>query len=137
MPTLSPRQLLDAVPVRNQAVRTGRRGGELLLYVSLKPRWFMRPPISLLMPFRKERGTALDTMGQEVWQACDGGSTVEQIVERFAQAHHLRFHEARMSVMQFLRDLTQRGLLVIVGDKREAREEIRKAKAEKRRKQNQ
>jgi Coenzyme PQQ synthesis protein D (PqqD) len=107
-------EMLDAVPVRNEAVRSETAAGELVLRVPLEPRWYLCPPVTWLLPVRRERAVALDRLGEEVWRACDGERTVEQIVEAFAARHHLRFHEARLSVMRFLQDLTRRGLVVMV-----------------------
>lgn len=107
--------MLDAVPVRNRAVRVEEDGGgNLVVYVPIRRRWFMKGILGWLLPFRSERGYALDRLGREVWQACDGRRRVEEIVEEFARRHHLRFHEARAAVMQFLRQLTERGLIVMV-----------------------
>lgn len=108
-------QMLDAVPTRNVRVMTERHGEELLLKAPVKPRWFLTNPVSrAILPQKKYYKVALDAVGREVWDACDGRNTVEQIAERFAQRHRLRFHEARMSVSHFLRSLTERGCIVIV-----------------------
>jgi hypothetical protein len=40
---------------------------------------------------------------------------VERIVESFAADHKLTFREAQLSVTQFLRMLTERGVVAIVG----------------------
>ncbi|PTY06811.1 hypothetical protein DB346_00705 [Verrucomicrobia bacterium LW23] len=113
--------LLDAVPIHNQQVKS-RRGpsGELILTVPMELRWFMRPPVSWLLPVRRERSVALDKLGEQVWSACDGEQTVEAIVEEFAAHHRLSFHESRLAVMQFLRDLTQRALIVTVVPRKES-----------------
>lgn len=116
IPSVTAQDLLEARPVPNQAVRSERSGrGELVLKVALKDRWYLKRPLTLLLPVRRERGYALDRLGEEVWQACNGRHTAEEIIDSFARHHHLRFHEARLSVMQYLRHLTQRGLLVMVG----------------------
>ncbi len=112
---LGPGEILDAVPLRNEAARVVRKGGKLVAYVALRKGLFHRRPFSFFLPVRSERGVEFDALGEAVWELCDGQTNVEGIVERFAAAHHVRFHEARMSVTQFLRDLTQRGLIVIVG----------------------
>jgi len=109
--------ILHAVLVRNEALRIETPGERnLLVYVPLRQRWFMRPPFSWLLRFSKERAVALDALGREVWEACDGKMTTERIIERFAARHRLSFHEARLSVMEFLRQLTRRGMIVVVGN---------------------
>ena len=107
--------VLDVVAVHNEAVREETRSeSEMVLYVPLKRRWYMRPPFSWVFPFSRERAVGLDRLGREVWRACDGTTTMERIIEQFASRHHITFHEARISVMAFLRDLMRRGLVVLV-----------------------
>jgi hypothetical protein len=107
-------QLLDAVPMCNRAVRVERRGNALILWVPIQRRWWMSGPLGWFLPFRGEKGIELDALGQQVWQACDGERCIEEIVEEFAAEHRVRFHEARLSVMQFLRALMQRNLVALV-----------------------
>jgi hypothetical protein len=52
---------------------------------------------------------------------CDGRRTVEAIIEEFAADHKLSFREAQLSVTQFLRQLTQRGLIAVVGESKDDR----------------
>jgi hypothetical protein len=56
---------------------------------------------------------ALDRVGTEVWRACDGGRTVERIIDEFAERHRIRFHEARTSIVSFMRSLVDKNLLVL------------------------
>jgi hypothetical protein len=108
-----PSVLLDAVPMANQAVRSEIIGDHLVLFVPIQRRWWMNGPLGWLLPFRSERGVALDALGREVWEACDGKRSSEQIIEEFAERHRVRFHEARLSVMQFMRSLVQKNLIVL------------------------
>jgi hydroxyacyl-ACP dehydratase HTD2-like protein with hotdog domain len=112
-PQLDHTRLLDAVPRRNDAVRVEPRGAGLLLWVPLQRRWWTRGVFEWLLPLRKEKGIELDALGREVWEACDGQTTLEAIVESFAQHHRLRFHEARLSVGAFLALLLERRLMVM------------------------
>jgi hypothetical protein len=119
-PTVDPARLLDLVPAANRAVRVERHGDQVVLFVPIRRRWWMHGPLSWLLPFRNEKGVALDRLGREVWEACNGERTLEQIVELFAERHRLRFHEARLSVTQFLRSLVERNLVILAS--REAAE---------------
>ncbi len=107
--------LLDAVPTPNAAVRAERRGAAIVLWVPLQRRWWNRGVFRWLWPLREEKGYALDRLGQEVWEACDGARPLERIVEDFARRHRLRFHEARVAVLTFLRTLVERRLVALVG----------------------
>jgi len=104
------------VPTRNAAVREETRGDALVLFVPIRKRWWTRGLMAWCLPLRDEKGVALDTLGQEVWRACDGDRRLETLVDEFAGRHRLGFHEARLTVMRFLRMLAQRNLLVLVGE---------------------
>ncbi|MBD3320208.1 MAG: PqqD family peptide modification chaperone [Chitinivibrionales bacterium] len=108
-------QILDAVPTRNSAAEQVHKNGSMIVRVPMRKRWYMNPPVSWLFPFSRYRRISLDTPGQEVWEACDGMHTMEQIIDKFAVRHFLSFHEARLSVMEFVRQLMRRGMLVLVG----------------------
>jgi len=115
--------VLDAIPVVNSAVRVELQDNGALLWLPLRPRWWMGPPISWVLPFRREKGIALDGLGRQVLESCDGNSSVERIVEDFALRHQLRFHEARQSVLLFLKMLLERKVVALVvkpsmGDRR-------------------
>ncbi|MEX0746221.1 MAG: PqqD family protein [Phycisphaeraceae bacterium] len=111
---MSSEVLLDAVPVVNRAVRTERHEKTLLLIVPIQQRWWMGPPLSWVFPFREERRIALDAQGQEVWRSCNGRRTTEQVIERFAKKYNVRFHDARISVTQFLRTLVHRRVVALM-----------------------
>ena len=111
---LSHTQLLGAVPTPNTAVRCEAQGDSVLLWVPLQQRWWLQRTFGWLLPVRREKGISLDRVGSEVWRACDGELTVEEIVAAFAARHQLRFHEARAAVSEFLGSLVTRNLLVLV-----------------------
>lgn len=113
---VDPADLLDAVPVPNEAVEVEHEDDrEVVLAVPLRRRWYMGPPVSWILPFSRKRRVGLDAFGREVWGLCDGRQSMERIVELFATNHRLSFHEARISVLSFLRELTRRGFLVVAG----------------------
>ena len=119
-PTLS--HLLRTVPVANRAATVKIAGEGLHVLLPIRRRWWMRPPLSWVLPYREHRTVALDRLGREVYEAVDGRRTVEAIVERLAEAHRLRFHEARMAVMQFLRMLAERNIVILAVPKAPAEE---------------
>jgi hypothetical protein len=57
----------------------------------------------------------LDRIGSFVLSLCDGHRTVESIIESFASSHKLSFREAQLPVTQFMQELTQRGVIALVG----------------------
>jgi len=106
-------RLLDALPRRNAAVAMERRGSTLVLWIPLRRRWWTGA-VAWAFPLRDRKGFALDTLGEEVWNACDGEHEVERIIEEFAERHRIRFHDAKVSVLQFLRTLIERKLVAVV-----------------------
>lgn len=111
--SLSLDRLLRTVPVVNRAATVRTRGEGLHVILPIRRRWWTRPPFSWVLPYREHRTVALDSLGKEVYQAVNGRRSVEQIVEHFAKKHRLRFHEARLSVMQFLKMLAQRNIVIL------------------------
>jgi hypothetical protein len=106
--------MLAATPVRNEAARCERLAdGSLDVRVPRALKRLARPPLAWLFPVRPERHIVLDPLGATVWEACDGLRTVEAIVDGFAAAQGLSFHEARVAVTKYLTDLIRRGVLAI------------------------
>jgi hypothetical protein len=108
-----PALLLAMVPAKNGAIRVETKSEGVVVWVPLnRPAW-MTGVLSYVLPFRKEKGIALDVIGTEVFMACDGERKLETIIEEFAERHRLRFHEAKQSVVTFLRWLVERKVIVL------------------------
>lgn len=111
-----PDELLSALPVQNSsATLSDGPDGKLLVEVPLKRPGWLIPPISWVLPFSTHRRVELDAVGATVFRACDGEHSVEEIIEAFAELHALDFREAQLPVTQFLRQMTQRGLIALAG----------------------
>ncbi len=104
--------MLRARALQNRAARVQRvPGGTVSVWVRQTRR--LLPPLSWIVPFRKERATHLDCLGSQVWSLCDGRHTVEEVVDAIATRHRLTFHESRVAVTNYLRTLIQRGVLAV------------------------
>jgi len=118
---VSAEQMLRAVPHQNTAMTTTRRSdGTALVSVPIRRPKYMVPPLSWFLPFSSHRRVELDRVGVRVLELCNGRRTVESIIEKFAGEHKLSFREAQLSISQFLSQLTQRGLIAIVGKKKDS-----------------
>ena len=116
-------KVLAGVPYANLAMELERlEDGTAVATIKLAKPGYMKPPLSWVLPLSKYRRVLLDRPGMEVLDACDGQRTVEQIVEDFAAKHRLSFREAQLAVMQFLRQLIDRGIVAVVGLEKEPRE---------------
>lgn len=115
-PRASVAEVLRAVPYRNEAMALKpRRDGGAQATVPMRRPKFLVPPLSWILPYSSHRRVELDAAGTAVLQKCDGEHTVEAIIEEFAAEHKLSFREAQLPVIQFLQQLTQRGLIATVG----------------------
>ena len=65
-----------------------------------------------------ESNFGLDPLGREIYEACDGKSTVTAIIRRFARSRHLSLPEAEIAVTTFLKTLMTKGLVVMAIEKK-------------------
>lgn len=95
--------------VRRQEIEDGK----LRITVHIKPqrwvKWFTRRS-------EAERTFGLDPLGREVYEACDGKTTVHKIIENFARTHQVSLAEADISVTTFLKTLVTKGLVAMTLD---------------------
>ncbi len=106
--------MLLAVPHHNASARAEAavNGGVTVTVPLQRPRWLV-PPLTWFIRLSAVHTVRLDRLGGEVWHGCDGHDTVEMLTDRFAAAHRLTFHEARVLVTEYLRSLVQRGVLAV------------------------
>ncbi|MDA0321413.1 MAG: PqqD family protein [Verrucomicrobia bacterium] len=106
--------MLAARPRRNEAARVeANENGSVVLSVKRTSRKNLRWPLSWIVPVRAEGRTALDGIGRLIWELCDGARTIEEIIDAFAARHDLTFHESRVSVTDYVKELIRRGILAI------------------------
>jgi len=119
-PRLTPEQVLGAVPLRNERLRLERiEGGGLRLYVERRSEWWMRL-LGAVFPIPKERAIELDGAGEELWDLCDGGRTVRDLIRIFQERHKLSRAEAEWSLRTYLRDMGKRGLVALAVERSES-----------------
>jgi hypothetical protein len=112
---LSRAKALDCTPVKNIHVKATRLDtGEVLLTYPAA----MRPWLAGLI--RRFGGPSdrsltkklqLDELGTQVWDLIDGRSTVQKVIQCFAEDYQLHLKEAEVSVSRFLRELGRRGII--------------------------
>ena len=114
--SLSAEDFLRAVPFGNRAMTIvpASDGGALVSIPMNRPRWLV-PPLSWMLPYSSQRRVRLDAVGYAVLGLCDGDRNIETIIEEFARANKLSFREAQLPTTQFLKQMTERGIIVVVG----------------------
>ena len=105
------RRSMSARPTRAPRVRAAQRedGGLLVTVLLQRPRWqrFLGGQDTM------ERSLGLDAVGRQVYEWCDGRSTVAELVRRFAREKQVHPAEAEAAVTTFLRTLVHKGLVVM------------------------
>lgn len=108
--------VLTGVPVVNAAATITPRGrGGLMASVPVRRPAFMVRPLTWILPFSSVRRVDLDTLGAAILGQCDGTRSVSDIAAWFAAENRLTAREAELSVLQFIRQLSERGVLVVAG----------------------
>ena len=107
-------EMLRATPLHNPAaeVACAQDGLVAVTVQARKPRYLIGP-LAWIIRLRLTRTYRLDRLGSQVWNLCDGRREVERIVEIFAEQHRLTFHEARVAVTGYLRQLIERGAIAV------------------------
>ena len=77
----------------------------------------MEAQVIILQKNEQIEAQALDKLGTEVYNACDGKTGVRALMKRFGADHKLSLAEAEMSVTQYLKTLVSKGLIVIAIDR--------------------
>jgi len=86
---------------------------ELTLTVTMKRPGYLFPPLSWIIRPPQTKRIVLDAVGGQLWEWCNGNRNVENIIELFAKKHSLTFHEGRVSVTSYLKELLKRGALAV------------------------
>jgi len=116
---LSRREVLAARPVRNAVIEwevrrpEGAREEEPEVVVLLIPRRRDRwgRLFNRLFEAPSHRQVVLDELGTEVWQMCDGETSIEAMVVALARKHKLERREVELSLTVYLRTLARRGFI--------------------------
>ncbi len=86
---------------------------QLTLSVPTKKPGYVVPPISWVVRPPSHRSFILDPVAGDLWEWCDGQRSVEEVIELFARKHNLTFHESRVSVTNYLKELVKRGVFAV------------------------
>lgn len=114
---LTREQSLASKPVRNPGVKWKKaETGEVVLEFPVKLPRRIRFAAWLIGKKKDEKPTRkieLDEVGSLVWEACDGETTVANLVRKVAKAYKLPRKESEHSTTLFLKMLAERGVLLM------------------------
>jgi len=110
-PRIDKREALAVVPVRHPLVEWERKGAEAILSVPVRDDRIARLARRLLRNVPDKRKIALDSVGADVWDLCDGERNIQSVVAAVAKNHKLTRREAEVSVTMFLQTLAKKNLI--------------------------
>jgi hypothetical protein len=106
--TITRQQQLSARPERREDAKletSGDGGGKVTIPLRARRGWILRLPEGATKTFE------LDAMGLFVWDACDGKTSVQQIIRRLGKRYNLSLRESEVSTIAFLHMLAKKGLI--------------------------
>ena len=110
-PKLNRDAMLGSRPTRNDAVEwetTDR--GEVRITVKRQDSWKIRL-LSKVFYIPRKRNITLDEVGTEVWQMCNGRTTVGEMIGSLSEKYQLNRKEAEVSLLEHLKTLAQKRFL--------------------------
>ena len=100
--------MLNSRPARNELLKWEKTdSGEAQITVVRQETWKVRM-LSKLFYVPRERKITLDEVGSEVWQMCDGRTTVAQMIDALREKYKLDRKEAEVSLLSYLKTLGQK-----------------------------
>ena len=113
---MTPHDQLALEPLRNAKARlVSDAPAEVVLELDAVYAWWLGP-LPRLLGAKKSKRLSLDGVALTVWRRIDDRVNLGQLIDGIAAEHQLEFNEARLLLLQFLRSLSQRGL-VVLGDR--------------------
>ena len=107
-PKLTREAMLNSRPARNELLSWAKSDrGEAQITVARQDTWKVRL-LSKVFYVPQERKITLDEVGTEVWQMCDGKTTVAQMIESLGKTYTLDRKEAEVSLLSYLKTLGQK-----------------------------
>ena len=101
-------------PIRTKGPQvTEKDDGRMDISIPLRHRTIVQL-LQKVLPVSKEKNLELDRLGTRLYNLCDGTHSVEELVEMHQREWLLTFFEARAMVLQYLRLLSQRNLILFL-----------------------
>jgi hypothetical protein len=119
-PRFTRAEALGSVPFRNELIEWEMReegGGENSTPVAVlrvprrQDRWGRL--LNRFFEGPSHRQVVLDELGTDVWQMCDGETSVEGLIRALARKHKLERREVEISLTTYLQTLARRGFIGI------------------------
>ena len=122
-PRITREQVMNTRPVRNPSIEVTRDArDEVSLRLPRRRVWWINL-LARLGGIPAYRLLTLDRVGSSVWELCDGEHTVKELIARLAEEHKLSRKEAELSMVTYLRQLAERGVIVLAVESKDSAHE--------------
>ncbi len=112
--------MMNSRPARNELLHWEKtETGEAQIKVTRQETWKTRL-LSKIFYIPATRTITLDEVGTEVWQMCDGHTSVASMIERLRQRYKLDRKEAEVSLLSYLKTLGQKSFVGFLIDGQKA-----------------
>ena len=119
-PRLTREAMMDSRPARNDILKWEKNEtGEARITVVRQENWKTRL-LSKVFYIPGERTITLDEVGTEVWQMCDGHTSVAKMIEGLREKYQLDRKEAEVSLLSYLKTLGQKRFIGFVLERDQA-----------------
>jgi len=128
-PQIGREAMFKSKPVHNDQLEWEKNDdGEVVVTLTRGDSWKVRT-LSKIFWIPEKKSLLLDEIGAEVWDMCDGRTTVEAMIKRLSKSHQLNLKEAEISLLAYLKKLGQKGLLGFAVAKKDLPGSLRRKKA--------
>lgn len=113
-PKIGREAMFKSKPVRNdQLTWEENENQEVVVTLQRGDSWKVRA-LSKLFWIPDQKTLVLDQIGSQVWNMCDGRTNVEAMIRKLSESHKLNIKEAEISLLAYLKQLGQKGLVGFV-----------------------
>lgn len=116
-PSIGREAMFKSKPVRNdQLTWKTTEAGETAITITRAENWKVRA-LTKIFWIPKQRTLVLDQIGTQVWEMCNGRTTVDAMIRSLSETHKLNRKEAEISLLAYLKNLGKKNLVGFVVDK--------------------
>ena len=116
-PKIGREAMLKSKPARNDALTWERDANdEIVITVERRTDWKARV-LSKVFWIPENRTLLLDQIGAQVWEMCDGKTSVDAMIRKLSKNHKLNLKEAEVSLLTYLKSLGKKHLIGFLVEK--------------------
>lgn len=118
-PKIGREAMLKSKPARNEALEWEKsEDEEVTITLTRSDDWKVKV-LSKVFWIPDRRTLVLDQIGAQIWDMCDGKTTVDAMIRKLSKKHKLNLKEAEVSLLTYLQSLGKKRLIGFVVDKQD------------------